>query len=36
MARNLLRAGYEVAVWTNSTAKAQKLADTEKADASDV
>ncbi|MEO8371365.1 MAG: NAD(P)-dependent oxidoreductase, partial [Candidatus Solibacter sp.] len=30
MARNLLRAGHEVAVWTNSTAKAQKLADTEK------
>jgi len=30
MARNLLRAGHEVAVWTNSTAKAQKLADAEK------
>jgi 3-hydroxyisobutyrate dehydrogenase/2-hydroxy-3-oxopropionate reductase len=31
MARNLLRAGHEVAVWSNTTAKAQKLADTEKA-----
>jgi 3-hydroxyisobutyrate dehydrogenase-like beta-hydroxyacid dehydrogenase len=30
MARNLLRAGHEVAVWSNTTAKAQKLADTEK------
>jgi 3-hydroxyisobutyrate dehydrogenase/2-hydroxy-3-oxopropionate reductase len=29
MARNLLRAGYEVAVWSNTSAKAQKLADTE-------
>jgi len=31
MARNLLRAGHEVAVWSNTSAKAQKLADTEKA-----
>ena len=31
MARNLLRAGHEVAVWSNTTAKATKLADTEKA-----
>jgi 3-hydroxyisobutyrate dehydrogenase-like beta-hydroxyacid dehydrogenase len=30
MARNLLRAGHEVAVWTNTTAKAQTLADSEK------
>jgi 3-hydroxyisobutyrate dehydrogenase/2-hydroxy-3-oxopropionate reductase len=30
MARNLLRAGHEVAVWSNTTAKAQKLADAEK------
>jgi 3-hydroxyisobutyrate dehydrogenase-like beta-hydroxyacid dehydrogenase len=30
MARNLLRAGHEVAVWSNTTAKAQKLADEEK------
>src|SRR5450631_618111 len=30
MARNLLRAGHEVAVWSNTTAKARKLADTEK------
>jgi len=30
MARNLLRAGHEVAVWTNSTTKAQELAETEK------
>ena len=30
MARNLLRAGHEVAVWSNTTSKAQKLADTEK------
>ena len=30
MARNLLRAGHEVAVWSHTTAKAQKLADTEK------
>jgi 3-hydroxyisobutyrate dehydrogenase-like beta-hydroxyacid dehydrogenase len=30
MARNLLRAGHEVAVWSNTAAKAQKLADTEK------
>ena len=29
MARNLLRAGHEVAVWSNTTAKAHKLADTE-------
>ena len=31
MARNLLRAGHEVAVWSNTTAKATKLAETEKA-----
>jgi 3-hydroxyisobutyrate dehydrogenase-like beta-hydroxyacid dehydrogenase len=31
MARNLLRAGHEVAVWSNTTAKAHKLAETEKA-----
>ena len=30
MARNLLRAGHEVAVWSNTAAKAQKLADEEK------
>jgi 3-hydroxyisobutyrate dehydrogenase-like beta-hydroxyacid dehydrogenase len=30
MARNLLRAGHEVAVWSNTSAKAQKLANTEK------
>jgi 3-hydroxyisobutyrate dehydrogenase-like beta-hydroxyacid dehydrogenase len=30
MARNLLRAGHEVAVWSNTSAKAQKLAGTEK------
>lgn len=30
MARNLLRAGHEVAVWSNTSSKAQKLADTEK------
>jgi len=30
MARNLLRAGHEVAVWSNTTSKAHKLADTEK------
>ena len=30
MARNLLRAGHEVALWSNTTAKAHKLADTEK------
>ncbi|MEO8594257.1 MAG: NAD(P)-dependent oxidoreductase [Candidatus Solibacter sp.] len=30
MARNLLRAGHEVAVWSNTASKAQKLADTEK------
>ena len=29
MARNLLRAGHEVAVWSNTSAKAQKLAGTE-------
>lgn len=29
MARNLLRAGHEVALWSNTAAKAQKLADTE-------
>ncbi len=31
MARNLLRAGHEVAVWSNTTAKATKLAEAEKA-----
>ena len=31
MARNLRRAGHEVAVWSNTAAKAQKLADEEKA-----
>src|SRR5262249_365250 len=31
MARNLLRAGHEVAVWSNTTAKAQKLAAEDKA-----
>ena len=30
MARNLLRAGNEVAVWSNTIAKAEKLANTEK------
>jgi 3-hydroxyisobutyrate dehydrogenase/2-hydroxy-3-oxopropionate reductase len=30
MARNLLRAGHEVAVWSNTTAKAKKLAEGEK------
>jgi 3-hydroxyisobutyrate dehydrogenase-like beta-hydroxyacid dehydrogenase len=30
MARNLLRAGHEVAVWSNTAAKAQKLADEER------
>jgi 3-hydroxyisobutyrate dehydrogenase/2-hydroxy-3-oxopropionate reductase len=30
MARNLRRAGHEVAVWSNTTAKAHKLADFEK------
>jgi 3-hydroxyisobutyrate dehydrogenase/2-hydroxy-3-oxopropionate reductase len=30
MARNLLRAGHEVAVWSNTSAKARKLADEEK------
>ena len=30
MARNLLRAGHEVALWSNTTAKAQELAKTEK------
>ena len=30
MARNLIRAGHEVAVWSNTSAKAQKLADAEK------
>src|ERR1035438_2660883 len=30
MARNLRRAGHEVAVWSNTTAKAHKLADAEK------
>jgi len=32
MARNLLRAGYSVAVWSNTLAKAQKLADDEHAE----
>ena len=31
MARNLLRAGHEVAVWSNTAEKAQKLANEEKA-----
>jgi 3-hydroxyisobutyrate dehydrogenase/2-hydroxy-3-oxopropionate reductase len=30
MARNLLRAGHEVALWSNTSAKARKLADEEK------
>jgi 3-hydroxyisobutyrate dehydrogenase-like beta-hydroxyacid dehydrogenase len=30
MARNLLRAGHDVAVWSNTAAKAKKLADSEK------
>ncbi len=30
MARNLLRAGHEVALWSNTAAKAQELADAEK------
>ena len=30
MARNLLRAGHEVAVWSNTTDKAHKLANEEK------
>ena len=30
MARNLLHAGHEVAVWSNTSAKAHKLADTAK------
>lgn len=30
MARNLLRAGHEVALWTNTEAKAKELAETEK------
>src|SRR5215510_11413187 len=30
MARNLLRAGHEVALWSNTTAKAQELAKTDK------
>jgi len=30
MARNLLRAGHEVALWSNTTAKAQQLASEEK------
>src|SRR4051794_6923205 len=30
MARNLLRAGHEVALWSNTTAKAQQLATEEK------
>jgi 3-hydroxyisobutyrate dehydrogenase-like beta-hydroxyacid dehydrogenase len=30
MARNLLRAGHEVALWSNTAAKAQELATTEK------
>jgi len=31
MARNLARAGHQVAVWSNTTAKAQQLASEEKA-----
>jgi 3-hydroxyisobutyrate dehydrogenase/2-hydroxy-3-oxopropionate reductase len=31
MARNLVRAGHEVAVWSHTAAKAQELADSEKA-----
>jgi len=30
MARNLIRAGHEVALWSNSAAKAKELAETEK------
>src|SRR5262249_30719076 len=30
MARNLLRAGHEVALWTNTAAKAKELAEAEK------
>src|SRR6266571_1468407 len=30
MARNLLRAGHEVALWSNTAAKAQELANAEK------
>src|SRR5262252_8993334 len=30
MARNLLRAGHEVALWSNTAAKAKELADAEK------
>ena len=30
MARNLLRAGHEVALWSNTAAKAQELAKAEK------
>jgi 3-hydroxyisobutyrate dehydrogenase/2-hydroxy-3-oxopropionate reductase len=32
MARNLLRAGHEVALWSNTAAKAQQLADAERGD----
>jgi 3-hydroxyisobutyrate dehydrogenase/2-hydroxy-3-oxopropionate reductase len=32
MARNLLRAGYSVAVWSHTAAKAQRLAEQEKAE----
>ena len=32
MARNLLRAGYSVAVWSHTAAKAQRLAEEEKAE----
>ena len=32
MARNLLRAGHEVALWSNTAAKAQELAAAEKGD----
>ena len=32
MARNLLRAGHSVAVWSHTAAKAQRLADEEKAE----
>jgi 3-hydroxyisobutyrate dehydrogenase len=32
MARNLLRAGHQVALWSNTAAKAQELAAAEKGD----
>src|SRR5204862_1834692 len=35
MARNLLRAGHQVAVWSNTASKAQQLAKVEKAVACD-